>query len=264
MRLWDLSSFLKSFKNQIRSVWLFKIALRLAEALAKWFWMSFPFPDTRVNSIRRKATRVHLCVCVCVCVCACAPVLVPVCAPTFVHGSVSCTFVLVCVCVSPRLSTLLSVCPCFMCRESDWSQKTSRWLIFIAEWLEEFPLAILSILGGHGQSTRVKSHFEFDFYLFVVVFVIQHSKFGLRTRWRTPAPECPAEAGIEASPCPCDLGVWPPLSSPQFPHLYNGGNNTSLTGLSWKLSALEPVQPLAQCPIQSRSPVTSSFYYGLH
>ena len=35
MRLWDLFSFLKSFKNKIRSVWLFKIVFRLAEALAK-------------------------------------------------------------------------------------------------------------------------------------------------------------------------------------------------------------------------------------
>ena len=61
MRLWDLSSFLKSFKNKIRSVWLFKIALRLAEALAKWFRMSFSFPDTLVSSLRRKVIRVHLC-----------------------------------------------------------------------------------------------------------------------------------------------------------------------------------------------------------
>ena len=35
MRLWGLSSFLKIFKTKIRSVWLFKIVLRLAEALAK-------------------------------------------------------------------------------------------------------------------------------------------------------------------------------------------------------------------------------------
>lgn len=99
MRLWDLSSFLKSFKNKIRSVWLFKIALRLAEALAKRFRMSFSFPDTLVSSLRRKVIRVHLCVCVCVC----APVFAPTCAPTFAYGSVSRNVDLACVCVSPRL-----------------------------------------------------------------------------------------------------------------------------------------------------------------
>ena len=136
MRLWDLSSFLKSFKNKIRSVWLFKIVLRLAEALAKWFWMSFPFPDTLVNSIRRKVIRVHLCVCVCVCVCVCAGACACVCTHICPWVRVLYFCLSMHLCVSKAVSTLLSACPCFMCRESDWSQKTSRWLIFIAEWLE--------------------------------------------------------------------------------------------------------------------------------
>ena len=120
--------------------------------------------------------------CVCACVCVCVPVLVPVCAPTFVHGSVSCTFVLACICVSPRLCLHCCLHAHVLCVEKVTEAKKPQGdsSSLLNGW--KFPLAILSILGGHGQSSRVKRHFEFDFYLFVVVFVIQPSKFGLRTR----------------------------------------------------------------------------------